>query len=136
MDKNSTPLISYRSSYQLIELAHHPKFGNQLYLNGDLQISESDRSYNVAMVSPLILLGSFSRVTILGSGDGGVLKERGILSMQCCGTREYDEVTGVQRERIMDDIYNALRPHFRSFIEQRVFIPSYQEAWTFLAAQK
>lgn len=232
-DSSISVVASATSPWQHIEIRTHPKFGHQLYIDSDLQISESDRSYNVAMVSPLIMLGSFGHVAILGGGDGGVLKELldinreqqrelgratmididpevsrlcqrwlpslcgdafddplsdviagdvfayieeleqldgviydltidpvredqsrreflrelmykvarrlrpgGMLSMQCCGTKPYDELTGIRRSDIMHDIHAALEPHFDQFTEQRVFIPSYNEAWTFLAARR
>ncbi len=226
-------LEQLQTSYQTLEIRKHQRFGHQLLIDNDLQISESDRSYNVAMVSPLIMLGHFRRVAILGGGDGGVLKElleidyeqrRGLekavmmdidrevirlsqkylsglcgdafehpkaevivgdvfeyiehqrdldaviydltidpvregqsrseflqdlmnkvagslkpgamISMQCCGTQPFDEETGVAREEIMHDINTALKNDFVDFIEQRVFIPSFGEAWTFLAARR
>lgn len=64
-----------QSPYQLVEIAEHPVYGRQLVLDGDLQISESDAAYNVAMVAPLLRLDSVERVVILGGGDGGVLRE-------------------------------------------------------------
>ena len=228
-----TTLTRTISPWQQIEIRHHPKFGNQLIIDGDLQISESDRSYNVAMVSPLIMLGTFGRVAILGGGDGGVLHELldidhvqgrdleqavmididaevtrlsreylpglcgdafdhpkaeviigdvfdyiethkdldgviydltidpvregqtrreflqelmqkvagslkpgGMLNMQCCGTKPFDPETGVSRQEIMADIESALIGDFHEFMEQRVFIPSFGEAWTFLAAKR
>ncbi len=228
-----TPIARVTSPWQEIEIRHHPKFGNQLVIDGDLQISESDRSYNVAMVSPLIMLGAFGRVAILGGGDGGVLHELldidqhqgrdlesavmididaevtrlsreylpvlcgdafehpkaeviigdvfeyidthqdldgviydltidpvregqsrreflqelmqkvarslkpgGMLNMQCCGTRPFDPETGIARHEIMADIESALAGDFHQFTEQRVFIPSFGEAWTFLAARR
>lgn len=228
-----TPVTRVNSPFQTIEIQHHANFGHQLVIDGDLQISESDRSYNVAMVSPLIMLGKFGQVAILGGGDGGVLHELleinerqnrglehvvmidideevmrlsrmylpdlcgnafnhkkaeilvgdalkyidtcgrldaviydltidpvrdgqtrseflndlmqkvarslrsgGMLSMQCCGTRAFDEETGIAREDIMCDIETALKDKFHELVEQRVFIPSFREAWTFLAARK
>ncbi len=233
LNKETTVITQVRSAWQSIEIRYHSSFGNQLVIDGDLQISESDRSYNVAMVSPLIMLGSFGRIAILGGGDGGVLhelldmdrdqnrelekavmidideevtrlskqylsglcgdafnhpkaevvvgdvfeyiethtrldgviydltidpirenqsrrqfltdlmqkvagslKSGGMLNMQCCGTKPYDEETGVAREEIMSDIHTALEHEFTGFVEQRVFIPSYGEAWTFLAARR
>jgi len=228
-----TTIANTTSPWQQIEIRHHPQFGKQLVIDGDLQVSESDRSYNVAMVSPLIMLGSFGRVTILGGGDGGVLHELldidqtqgrdleqavmididaevtrlsrkylpglcgdafdhpkakviigdvfdyietqenldgviydltidpvregqtrreflhelmqkvagslkpgGMLNMQCCGTKPFDPETGVSRQEIMSDIESALTGDFHQFLEQRVFIPSYGEAWTFLASRR
>ncbi|MDG5767524.1 hypothetical protein QA596_08625 [Balneolales bacterium ANBcel1] len=232
-DTESRIITRTTSPWQEIEIRYHEKFGHQLVIDNDLQISESDRSYNVAMVSPLVIMGTFGRIAILGGGDGGVLyelleidrqqsralekavmidideevmrlsqkylpglcgdafdhpkaevitgdvfdymetldqldsviydltidpvregqtraeflsglmkkvagslKPGGMFNMQCCGTRPFDEETGVARDDIMRDIRNALNPHFSSFVEQRVFIPSFLEAWTFLAARK
>lgn len=56
-------------------VSRHPRFGGQLYLDDDLQISESDTAYGVAMASPLPGLRRLERVAILGGGDGGVLNE-------------------------------------------------------------
>ncbi|QHS09992.1 spermine synthase [Sinimarinibacterium sp. NLF-5-8] len=73
------PQVQWRhqeqSRYQRIGISRHPLFGGQLYLDGDLQISESDAAYGVAMVSPLMSLPAGARVAILGGGDGGVLFE-------------------------------------------------------------
>ncbi len=232
-DYDTTTVASTTTRWQKIEIRKHPKYGNQLVINDDLQISESDRSYNVAMVCPLLSLESFPRVAILGGGDGGVLHELietdriynrglkkaimleideevirlskehlpaisnsafdhpkaeiiigdvlklinsyenldaiiydltidpvredqtraeflnelmqkvarslkpgGILNMQCCGTQSYDPETGIYRKEIMTDIKNALINDFHNFLEQRVFIPSFGEAWTFLAAER
>lgn len=165
-----TTLAKVESPWQTIEVRHHPKFGHPLFVDGDLQISESDRSYNVAMVSPLIMFGTFENVAILGGGDGSVLRElldidreqgrgleRAVMiyrddlyryggdaararipagAMPCCGTRPFDEDTGILRSEITSDIEAALENDFRDFVEQRVFIPSYGEAWTFLAARR
>lgn len=64
-----------RSPYQLVEIRAHPLYGNQLVIDGDLQISESDGSYNTAMACPTLTLSECGRVAILGGGDGGVLNE-------------------------------------------------------------
>lgn len=63
-----------QSEYQLIEIYHHPRFGNLLYTDRDFEIGETDESYNTAMASPLLTLEQLDRVVILGGGDGGVLK--------------------------------------------------------------
>lgn len=62
-----------RSAYQHIVIAHDPAFGHLLYLDDDLQIAESDESYNQAMVRPALATGNLGEVLILGGGDGGVL---------------------------------------------------------------
>jgi spermidine synthase/spermine synthase len=68
-------LADEHTGLQQVRIVRHPVFGGQLYLDGDLQISESDSAYGVAMVSPLLGLSQLSRIAILGGGDGGVLQE-------------------------------------------------------------
>jgi spermidine synthase/spermine synthase len=68
-------LAELHSGLQQIRVVRHPTFGGQLWLDGDLQISESDTAYGVAMASPLLGLSRLDRVAILGGGDGGVLQE-------------------------------------------------------------
>ena len=68
-------LVEHQSQYQHIQLFKHPIYGVQLLLNDDLQISESDRAYGMAMVSPLLTLSCPQEIAILGGGDGGVLAE-------------------------------------------------------------
>lgn len=60
---------------QLVEIRRHPVYGNQLIIDRDLQISESDAAYNTAMIAPLLKLADCRQVAILGGGDGGVLHE-------------------------------------------------------------
>lgn len=64
----------YQSEYQHIVIAKAPGLGHLLYLDGDLQIAESDDIYSRAMVKPLIRQDAIDEVLILGGGDGGVLK--------------------------------------------------------------
>lgn len=68
-------LADEHSRFQHIRITRHPQYGGQLYLDGDLQVSESDSAYGVAMTSPLLQLRRLERVAILGGGDGGVLCE-------------------------------------------------------------
>ena len=68
-------LVDEHSPWQHIRTVRHPVFGGQLFLDGDLQISESDGIYGAAMISPLLDLPPNARVAILGGGDGGVLNE-------------------------------------------------------------
>lgn len=71
----STALVDEHTGLQQVRIERHPVFGGQLFLDGDLQISESDSAYGIAMVSPLLSLARLERVAILGGGDGGVLHE-------------------------------------------------------------
>jgi len=73
--EDSRLIKKINSPYQLIEIKHHPAYGNLLVLDNDLQIAESDHDYGRAMVAPLTKLNSLQRVMIMGGGDGGVLQE-------------------------------------------------------------
>ncbi len=70
-----TVLVDEHTGLQQVRIVRHPVFGGQLFLDGDLQISESDTAYGIAMISPLLGLDRLQRVAILGGGDGGVLWE-------------------------------------------------------------
>ncbi len=69
------PLLSRRTPYQQVTIAEHPRYGHQLYIDDDLQISSVDRAYGAAMVAPLMAADPLEQVMILGGGDGGVLAE-------------------------------------------------------------
>ncbi len=71
----TTLLADEHTGLQHVIVSRHPRFGGQLFLDDDLQISESDVAYGVAMTSPLLALRRLERVAILGGGDGGVLNE-------------------------------------------------------------
>lgn len=62
-----------KSPWQEIEIHRHPIYGNQLWIDGDLQISEADFAYNSALIAPLLTLARCENIAILGGGDGGVL---------------------------------------------------------------
>lgn len=64
-----------QSEHQRLEIFNHLRYGNQLYIDGDLQISESDRIYGMTLAAPIVADGSCRRLAILGGGDGGVLRE-------------------------------------------------------------
>jgi len=69
-----------KSDYQTIEIIDNPNFGKMMFLDGDLQISEADRIYDVAMNMPFLVgkgsaLPENAEIAILGGGDGGVLRE-------------------------------------------------------------
>lgn len=68
-------LLETKSPYQKIEVIRNNNFGKMLFLDGDLQLAESDvHIYNQTMVEPL-RGHPLGRVAILGGGDGGVLHE-------------------------------------------------------------
>lgn len=221
------------SAFQQVQIFHHPNYGHQLVIDGDLQISESDTAYNTAMVAPLLTLDQCRNIAILGGGDGGVLQETlnslappqgqlqkatmieidhtvtdlcqlympslcgncfthdcadvqvgdafafieqardldgviydltmdpvrddqqrdefieeilgniarslrpgGIVSMQCCGQYEEDPDKEQDRLTLLEQIRDVTDHHFQGVIEQQVYIPSFHEMWTFIAAVK
>lgn len=71
----TTLLADEQTGFQHAVVSRHPRYGAQLFLDDDLQISESDTAYGVAMTSPLLALRRMERVAILGGGDAGVLNE-------------------------------------------------------------
>lgn len=72
---HSSLLERRQTGWQLVEIFQHPDFGNQLVIDHDLQISESDFAYNTAMAAPLLTMPECHEVAILGGGDGGVMNE-------------------------------------------------------------
>src|SRR5690606_35076948 len=91
----SNILADEHTGLQQVLVSRHPHFGNQLFLDEDLQISESDTAYGVAMTSPLLELERPARVAILGGGDGGVLNEL---------LRTFEPLDAVPSELTMVDI--------------------------------
>lgn len=227
-------LAHVQSPYQKIEITRHPVFGNQLIIDDDLQISESDAAYGSAMVAPLLQLSSIRNVAILGGGDGGVLyellmradenpiferdfqvtmvdidaevmrlcqehlprlcadamedaraeviagdafafiaeqenldaviydltmdpvredqprmefideilgkiarslKPGGVFSMQACGHGTTDVHDRAAREELLADIRTGVAARFEEVFEQAVYIPSYEDLWTFITAR-
>ncbi|MDX1569681.1 MAG: spermine synthase [Xanthomonadales bacterium] len=96
------------SEYQLIEIASHPIFGNQLIIDGDLQISESDHAYNAALVAPLLTQRQCRRVVVLGGGDGGVLAALAEAADQ--GLSGLERVTLVEIDPVVIDLCRAHLP--------------------------
>lgn len=72
---NADLVAEHLSDWQHIQIRRHAVYGNQLVIDGDLQISESDFAYGSALVAPLLTLADCRHVAILGGGDGGVLHE-------------------------------------------------------------
>jgi S-adenosylmethionine decarboxylase proenzyme len=65
-----------KSRYQRISIIDNDSFGRMMFLDGQLQVAQSDvYLYNRAMVDPLRSLEDKSQIAILGGGDGGVLAE-------------------------------------------------------------
>ena len=67
-------LKELQSDYQHIVISETPEYGRMLFLDGDLQIAESDEIYHQTMIEPLVRRDALGKVLILGGGDGGVLK--------------------------------------------------------------
>lgn len=233
-DHATARLLERRQSpFQQIEILEHPRYGRQLVIDDDLQISESDSAYNVAMVAPLMTLERCERVVVLGGGDGGVLHELverfdqagrplkqatlvdidadvlqlskthlprlcgdvferedaevlvddafayieqqqdldgviydltmdpvredqprpefihsivdqvhaslrpgGMMTMQCCGAGTFNAQDAADRRVLLGEIREACAERFDELWEQNVFIPSYEDLWTFMAARK
>lgn len=228
-------LAHVQSPYQQITIQRHPIFGNQLIIDGDLQISEADSAYGSAMVAPLLRLDSIRRVVILGGGDAGVLYELlqradenpvfeddfsvamvdidgevmrlceehlprlcgdamedpraeviagdafayiaeeagldaviydltmdpvregqsrvdfihdilekvtrslrpgGVFSMQACGHGTLDAGDKAAREELLEEIKSAVSQRMEGLLEQAVYVPSYEDLWTFITARK
>ena len=69
-------VFEQESKHQMISIIENDAFGRMLFLDGELQLAESDvHLYNRALVDPLRLADQVKRVAILGGGDGGVLRE-------------------------------------------------------------
>lgn len=67
-------LISKHTSFQKLELIQNELFGRMLFLDGDLQVAESDHHlYDAALVEPLFAKPRrLEHIVILGGGDGCV----------------------------------------------------------------
>lgn len=69
-------LLSTRSQYQKIDIISHKDFGRMLFLDYELQISESDIGlYTRSLLQPFSTSSSPGKVAILGGGDGSILNQ-------------------------------------------------------------
>jgi spermidine synthase len=70
-------LFSQKSRYQKIDIIENPVFGRMLFLDGELQLSESDEFIYHEMLShpAMFFHPSPQQVLIIGGGDGGVARE-------------------------------------------------------------
>jgi len=70
-------ILSKKTKYQQLDIIENPNFGRMMFLDKDLQISESDAHlYDESMVAPVLeRKKDIGTVAILGGGDGGVLRE-------------------------------------------------------------
>jgi spermidine synthase/spermine synthase len=64
------------------------------------------------------------------------LKPGGMLSMQVCGEKENDPMLEIPRSEYLELVTDQVRKDFAGYVLQHVFVPSFEEAWTFLTAQK
>ena len=56
--------------------------------------------------------------------------------MQCCGQVALNEEDEKQRLWLLDQIHRNAEANFIGVIEQQVYVASFHEQWTFLAAMK
>ena len=70
-------LLDKKSKYQKIDVYKHPKIGNILVIDDDLQITENDEKNYHEMIThvPLNYFPDAKNVLIIGGGDGGTLTE-------------------------------------------------------------
>ncbi len=109
--ESQTKLLERRQTkWQLVEILAHPVYGNQLVIDGDLQISESDFAYNTAMTAPLLTMSDCRNVAILGGGDGGVLNE--LLSSFDRIAKPIDRVTLIDIDAAVIDLCRRWMPRF------------------------
>ena len=75
--KDSKHLENINSPYQKIDVYSHPKLGNILTIDDDLQITTFDeKNYHEMIVHvPLNYIPNAENVLIIGGGDGGTLTE-------------------------------------------------------------
>ncbi|MBI2546292.1 fused MFS/spermidine synthase [Candidatus Woesearchaeota archaeon] len=68
-------IYSTISPFQSIIIANSPYFGNQLYINGDLQVSDYDSLiYHEFLVLPAFAVHpNPKKILVIGGGDGGAL---------------------------------------------------------------
>ena len=64
------------------------------------------------------------------------LKPGGIISMQCCGQCSESKAQEQRRQWLLEQIHRCANELFVGVIEQHVYVPSFHEMWTFLAAVK
>ena len=69
-------LFHKKSKYQTIDVWKHKKFGNILFIDGDIQIAEyMEEVYSNALTEPILKDGKAKKVAIIGGGDCGVLRQ-------------------------------------------------------------
>lgn len=64
------------------------------------------------------------------------LRPGGVFSMQACGHGTLDERDREARGELLDDIRRAVSSRMTNVFEQAVYIPSYEDLWTFVSARK
>ncbi len=107
---HSTLLERRQTDWQLVEIFQHPDFGNQLVIDHDLQISESDFAYNTAMTAPALTLPECREVAILGGGDGGVMNE--VLTAFDRLDKAVEQVTLIDIDGEVIDLCKQYMPNF------------------------
>lgn len=64
------------------------------------------------------------------------LRPGGVFSMQACGHGSSDARDRAAREELLDEIRDAVASRFENVFEQAVYVPSYEDLWTFVMARK
>jgi len=116
-----TPLLSWASPYQHILVAESSEFGRQLYLNGGIQVSESDsEKYHQYLILPAIAAHpNPKRILIIGEGDGGGLFQVLKYPFEVIDHVELDEtVINVSRQYLDKIQHGALdNPRIKRYIQ-------------------
>lgn len=122
-----TPIFSVISPYQNILIAESEEFGKEMYLNGEIQVTEKDsEKYHEFLILPAIAAHPHPKsLLIAGEGDGGGLYQALKYPFKTIDHVELDEkVIQVSKEYLKDIHKEALsdkRIH-RYIMDARQFI--------------
>ena len=133
-------LYSGETKYQKVDILRSPVYGECLFLDGELQLAESDEYiYHEMIVHPAMLAHpNPERILILGGGDGCIARE----VLRYSGVREVKmidldgELVELYRERFTRINRRALRdPRIEISIEDgRAFLERSTEQWDVIIA--
>ncbi|MFH0836968.1 MAG: methyltransferase domain-containing protein [Candidatus Aenigmatarchaeota archaeon] len=103
-------LFHKKSKFQTIDVYRHRKFGNILFIDGDVQIAEyEEEAYSNALTEPILKDGLAKRVAIIGGGDCGVLRQALTFSVDSVTVVDIDEeVVNVSKKFLPKVVGNSL----------------------------